>query len=209
MSKSYHKSYRSVEMLTENRRARFEEVLRRRQTDFTIVIENIWDPHNVSAILRSADAVGISDVHLLYYIEKAPDFRKTGKQSSASARKWLNFHNHESVEACYEALRKDGFKIYASHLSQYSMSMHDLNGLDKIALVFGNEHRGVSETACNLADGVFFIPMLGMVESLNASVATAVSLYEIARQRLAAGRYSEPTINEPELNNILEEWARK
>jgi tRNA (guanosine-2'-O-)-methyltransferase len=208
-SSRQRKAVRSVDMLTDARKARLEEVLRKRQPDFTIVIENIWDPHNVSAILRSADAVGIQDVHLLYYIEEAPDFAKIGKQSSASAKKWLTFHSYDSVETCFEALRAEGFSIYASHVSEYSMSLHDLDGLKKLALVFGNEHRGVSETACNLADGVFYIPMMGMVESLNASVATAVSLYEIARQRIAAGRYSKSLINEGALQNLLKEWARK
>ena len=206
---SHRKRYRSLETLSDNRRNRLEEVIRRRQTDFTVVLENIWDPHNVSAVLRSADAVGIQDVHLLYYIEEGPDFSKTGKQSSASAKKWLSFHRHTSVEECYSALRADGFSIYASHLSDYSMSLHDLDGMKKIALVFGNEHRGVSETACSLADGVFYIPMMGMVESLNVSVATAVALYEIARQRIAAGRYEKPLINGEAFNAMLEEWARK
>ena len=208
-SSSHRKQHRSVEMLTDQRRSRFEEVIRKRQVDFTIVIENIWDPHNVSAILRSADAVGIHTVHLLYYIEQAPDFKKVGKLSSASARKWLEFQNHDSVEECFESLRKDGFSIYASHLTDYSLSLHELDGRKKIALVFGNESRGVSETACKLSDGVFFIPMLGMVESLNASVATAVSLYEIARQRLEAGFYEQPRMTEDAVQTTLESWAKK
>ncbi len=196
-------------MLTDARRNRLMDVLEKRQTDFTIVIENIWDPHNVSAILRSADAVGIRDIHLLYYIEKAPDFSKVGKLSSASARKWLEIHNHDTVESCFASLRREGFSVYASHLTEYSLSLHELDGQNKIALVFGNESRGVSEEACRLSDAVFAIPMLGMVESLNASVAAAVSMYEIARQRLIAGRYDRPTMSAAELEAAFQKWSIK
>ena len=203
------KRFRTVDMLTGERKARFTEVLQRRQLDFTIIIENIWDPHNVSAILRSADAVGIQNVHLLYYLEDAPDFTRVGKLSSAGARKWLDFHHHDNVDSCFEALRSEGFSIYVSHLSQYSVSLHEIDGLKKIALLFGNEHRGVSDRACELADGVFYIPMFGMVESLNASVAAAVSLYEIARQRMMAGRYEDTGLSEDLLQAKLHEWANK
>jgi tRNA (guanosine-2'-O-)-methyltransferase len=200
---------RNITTISEVRKERLDLVLRRRQTDLTLVLENIWDPHNVSAILRSADAVGVRTVHLLYHIETAPDLKKIGKQSSASAKKWLTFRNHSSVADCFSELHDEGFTILASHLTKFSASLYDLNLTGKIALVMGNETRGVSDEACALADGGYFIPMMGMVQSLNASVAAAVSLFEACRQRLNAGSYNQPTIEETALNELLTEWAMK
>ncbi|MDT8324989.1 MAG: TrmH family RNA methyltransferase [Bacteroidota bacterium] len=199
----------TIDSITDRRRARLEAVLRRRQTGLTIVIENVWDPHNVSAILRSADAVGIRTVHLLYTIEKAPNLKRHGKQSSASARKWLEFHVHDSVEDCFAALRAEDFRVYASHLTNHAIGLHDIDFAGRTAIVLGNEHRGVSEEACALADGVYYIPMMGMVESLNVSVAAAVSLYEALRQRNAAGLYDTPQLGEQGVRETLISWAKK
>ncbi len=197
----------TIDTITDRRRQRLETVLRRRQTDLTIVIENVWDPHNVSAILRSADAVGIQKVHLLYTIEKAPNLKRHGKQSSASAKKWLDFQVHDNTEACFAALREDGFRVYASHLSREAITLHEINFAEKTALVLGNESRGVSDEACALSDGIYVIPMMGMVESLNVSVAAAVSLYEALRQRNAAGLYDAPQLGESGVRDKLIEWA--
>lgn len=198
----------SLESITPRRRSRLEQVLGRRQSGFTIVLENIWDPHNVSAILRTADAVGILDVHLLYHIEPFPNLVKVGKQSSASAKQWLTFHLHTSVAECYAALRREGFTIYASALTENSMDLYEIDGTARIALVLGNESRGISDDARSLADGVYVIPMMGMVQSLNVSVAAAVSLYEVMRQRSAAGLYNSPSLPDPEYTRLLEQWGR-
>ncbi|MCB2205913.1 RNA methyltransferase [bacterium] len=199
----------TIDTITERRKKRLESVLRRRQTGLTIVIENVWDPHNVSAILRSADAVGIRTVYLLYTIEKAPNLKRHGKQSSASAKKWLNFRVFDDTEKCFEALREEGFRIYASHLTKHAIGLHDIDFSQKTAIILGNEHRGVSEEACALSDGVYFIPMMGMVESLNVSVAAAVSLYEALRQRNEAGLYDAPQLGEHGVQETLIEWAQK
>lgn len=199
----------TIDTITDRRRQRLETVLRRRQTDLTLVIENVWDPHNVSAILRSADAVGVQHVHLLYTIEKAPNLRRQGKQSSASASKWLEFTVHDSTEACFAQLHAEGFSVYASHLSRDGMTLHDIDFRGKTALVLGNESRGVSDEACALSDGIYTIPMLGMVESLNVSVAAAVSLYEAMRQRQAVGCYDTPQLGEDGVQAKLIEWAQK
>lgn len=198
----------TIDTITERRRRRLEDVLRRRQTELTLVIENVWDPHNVSAILRSADAVGVAHVHLLYTIEKAPNLKRDGKQSSASAKKWLDFTVHDSTEACFAQLHDEGFRVYASHLTREGVTLHDVDFTGKVALVLGNESRGVSDEACALSDGVYTIPMMGMVESLNVSVAAAVSLYEALRQRLEAGRYDTPQLGESGVREKLIEWAQ-
>ena len=202
--------------MTERRREKFLAVLRSRQPDLTVVLEDIHDPHNVSAILRSADAVGIPEVQLIYSQEEFPELgrprtpvpgRKLGKKSSASAVKWVSRRTFGSVKECYDRLRSDGFAVYATHLGGKSVPLYELDLTRPVALVFGNEHRGVSAEAAKLADENFLIPMTGMIESLNVSVACAVSLYEAFRQRRAAGKsggYPAETVE-----RMFEEWARK
>lgn len=197
----------SLSTITPRRKSRLETVLQRRQTGFTLVLENIWDPHNVSAILRTADAVGIHTVHLLYHIEDFPNLAKVGKQSSASAKKWLTFVKHHSVRGCFDSLHAEGFRIHASALTEFSMSLYDIEAGEKIALVLGNESRGISDEARSLADGVYYIPMMGMVQSLNVSVAAAVSMYEIMRQRSTKGLYDSPSLEPGLLQSTLDLWG--
>ncbi len=193
-------------MRTERRLQRIRSVLEHRQDDLTLVLEDIHDPHNVSAILRSADAVGIKEVQLLYTKEKFPSI---GKKSSASAGKWVTRRKFRSVEECYSRLRDEGFRIYASELDPQSQSIYDLELTEKVALVFGNEHRGVSAEAAALSDGRFRIPMYGMIESLNVSVACAVTLYEALRQRLENNHFSRSSLDEAAIQRLVEEWSRK
>jgi tRNA (guanosine-2'-O-)-methyltransferase len=188
---------------SERRTAKVRDVLSKRQPDLTVVMENIHDPHNVSAVLRSCDAVGVMQVQLLYNLEKFP---KIGKKSSSSANKWLTWNKFKTVDECYEALRAEGFAIYATHLSGAPISLYDVDLTQKVALVFGNEHRGVSEEAAAKADGNFMIPMVGMIQSLNISVACAVSLYEAMRQRIASGAYSTPKLSPRELQQRFDDW---
>lgn len=178
----------------------------KRQPDLTLVIENIHDPHNVSAMLRSADAVGVKEVQLVYTIEKFP---RLGKKSSASATKWVERRKFNSVKECYDKLHSEGFIIYATHLGKDSKSLYELDLNKKVALVFGNEHHGVSEEAADLADGNFQIPMVGMIQSLNVSVACAVTLYEVMRQRLEKGSYNKPKYKKQEMEKLFIEWSRK
>ncbi len=189
--------------LTERRREKFLNVARKRQVGLTVVMENIHDPHNVSAVLRSCDAVGVLQVELLYTVEKFP---RIGKKSSSSASKWIQRRLHRSVDDCYRALRAEGFRICATHLTGDAVGLYDLDLTGKIALVFGNEHRGVSEEAAAKADVNFHIPMVGMIQSLNVSVAVAVSLYEAYRQRNTAGMYDRPTLSEETLVSLVGTW---
>ena len=190
----------------ERRIARLEQTLRQRQPDLTVVIENIHDPHNVSAILRSCDAAGVMQVQLLYTNEKFP---RIGKKSSASANKWIEPRNFDSPVKCFATLRGEGFTILATHLGRDSRSLYELDLTKKTALVFGNEHRGVSDDTAALADGNFQIPMLGMIQSLNVSVACAVTLFEAVRQRTIRGDFAQPKLSKKELDAILKDWSFK
>jgi tRNA (guanosine-2'-O-)-methyltransferase len=171
-----------------------------------VVMENVHDPHNVSAILRSCDAAGVMEVQLVYTNEQFP---KLGKKSSASAKKWVEHRRFESVESCYKKLRKEGYTIYATHLGSGTMPLYELDLTKKVALAFGNEHRGVSDDAAGLADGNFMIPMFGMIQSLNVSVACAVTLFEAVRQRMQAGTYDASAFDDKEVKKLVKQWAMK
>ena len=169
-------------------------------------MENIHDPHNVSAIYRTCDSVGVPKVSLLYNDEKFP---KISKISSSSANKWVETDKFSDTSECYKNLRKNGFEIYASLLSKEAVDLYSIDMTKKIALVFGNEHRGVSEEAAEMADEVFYIPMRGMIQSLNVSVAAAVTLYEAQRQRTLKGMYEQSEMDESELEKLIDEWCDK
>lgn len=194
--------------MTPKRFDKIRNVIGRRQKFLTIVLENIHDPHNVSAILRTADAVGIDKVYLIYNSNKFP---RIGKTSSASAKKWIELERFESVKECFSKLRESRYRIYSSHVSDCggSLSLYDLNLTVRTALVFGNEHEGVSEDARKLSDRNFMIPMYGMVQSLNVSVAAAVCLYETLRQRELKSMYSKSAYTQKELRLKFAEYSLK
>ena len=193
---------------TERRAARLESVIMRRQPTLTVVLEDVYDPHNASAVLRSCDAVGVLDVHLVYVKQELP--RKSfGRTTSASAAKWLNVHVHESIEACYAQLKSQGFRILATSLQEESRELYDEDLAAPTALVFGNERDGVSSHGIAGADGSIYIPMQGMVESLNISVSCAVTLYEAMRQRRAKGMYESPQVDETTVEAMLTDWISR
>jgi len=162
--------------MTPERNERLNAVLSKRQLNLTIVLENVTDPHNISAVMRTCDAVGIQEIYILNTI--IPKHKKWGARSSSSAAKWLTVHQYTEVNSCFEALRKRYKKIYTTHLSTDAVGLYDLNLTEDVALVFGNEHSGVTDELIALTDGNFIIPQVGIIKSLNISVACAVSVYE-------------------------------
>lgn len=192
--------------MTPEREAKFRRVISNRQPTLTVVMENIHDPHNISAMLRTCDAVGVLDVYVINNIAPKPKF---GRKSSASAKKWVNARFFTSVESCYTELRNKGFKIWATHLSSDAVNLYELPLSEPAALVFGNEHAGVSEEACAGADGNFIIPMMGMIQSLNVSVACAVTLYEALRQRQNAGMYGGTELTGIQQSELFTLWEEK
>ncbi len=195
-----------ISFKTEKRLQKIVSVVRSRQKSLRLVLENIHDPHNVSAIFRTCDAVGVTKVDLVYSIEKFP---KIGKKSSASAFKWIEREKYKDVKLCYDNLREEGFAIYASAISSDAVSFFDLDLTKKVAIVLGNEHRGISKEASEYADKKFLIPMTGMVQSLNVSVAAAVILYEALRQRIKKGMYEKSEYSEEELEELINLWCKK
>ena len=191
---------------TEKRVEKIKWVLSKRQPSLRIVIENIHDPHNVSAIFRTCDAAGIPKVSLVYTIEKFP---KIGKKSSASAYKWIEREKYKSVDDCFNKLRKEKFTIYSSSLNSDSKNVYDLDFTKKTAIVFGNEHRGLSKEAEEMANETFFIPMYGMVQSLNVSVSAAITIYEALRQKSLKGLYDKSELSQKELQILIDEWIKK
>ena len=169
-------------------------------------MENIHDPHNVSAIYRTCDSVGIQKISLLYTIEKFP---KISKISSSSANKWIETDRFTDTKECYDNLRSKGFKIYASLLSKDDIDVYSIDMTEKVAFVFGNENRGVSIEAAKEADEVFYIPMRGMIQSLNVSVAAAVTLYEAQRQRTISGMYKKSELSSEKLEKLIDEWCKR
>lgn len=193
--------------MTPERRERILNVLHNRQVNLTVVLENVEDPHNVSAVLRTCDAVGIQDVYVL--TTKMPRQKKWGAKSSSSAAQWLTVHQYSDVNGLVAELRKKYDRIFTTHLATDSVSLYDIDFNGSVALVFGNEQNGVSDELRALADGNFIIPMMGIIRSLNISVACAVSIYEAMRQKKNAGHYQQPSLPETQRAALLTEWGIK
>lgn len=194
----------TVLRMTPERSQKLLQVLSKRQPDLTVVLENVFDPHNISAVMRTCDAVGIQEIYILN--NRIPPHKKWGARSSSSAAKWLTIYQFEDPAACFSALRKKYKKILTTHLSSDAVSLHDIDMTEPIALVFGNEHSGVSDEIRALADGNFIIPQVGIIRSLNISVACAVTLYEAFRQKSLAGHYDQPRFEHEMKQGLLKEW---
>lgn len=191
--------------MTPERFNRLTSVLDRRQGNITVVLENVFDPHNISAVMRTADAVGLQDIYILN--TKIPRHKKWGAKSSSSAAKWLSIHQFDNAEECFASLRKRYSTILTTHLSSDAVSLHSIDMTRTIALVFGNEHSGVSDEIRALADGNFIIPQVGIIQSLNISVACAVTLYEAFRQKSNAGHYEQRSLDDARYMELKEEWG--
>lgn len=179
-------------MVTPERAEKIQRLAANRQRSLTIILENVHDPHNLGAVLRTCDSVGIHEIYALYTVESKYKLKSwTGHRSSSGAKKWVQVHYFDDVTECFEAVRKKYDLVFGTHLSESTKSLYELDLTKSVALLFGNEHRGVSAESLENLDGNFLIPQVGMTKSLNISVACAVSLYEAKRQRMAAGMYPE------------------
>jgi len=191
--------------MTPERKEKLLNVLSKRQNDITVVLENVFDPHNISAVMRTCDAVGVQDIYILN--TKIPRHKKWGTRSSSSAAKWLTVHQFEQADECFKSLRQRYSTILTTHLGTDAVGLYELDLTKSVALVFGNEHSGVSEEIRALADGNFIIPQVGIIRSLNISVACAVTLYEAYRQKNKAGHYNQAGMDSVIKQGLLKEWS--
>ena len=179
--------------MQQKRLDKFHSVVNRRQPDLTLVLENVTDVHNIGAVIRSADSVGICEVFILNTdAHLQTKFVKIGKRTSMGSGKWVDAHYFTDAEACFEKLRSKYGKVLGAMLGEGVSDFQHVDLTEPVALFFGNEHRGISNISQPLLDGKFLIPQVGMAESLNVSVACAVTLYEAFRQRNAKGFYDQP-----------------
>ncbi|SKD00161.1 tRNA (guanosine-2'-O-)-methyltransferase [Chitinophaga ginsengisegetis] len=197
----------NIQRMTPERREKLLAVLGRRQANLTVVLEDVQDPHNVSAVMRTCDAVGIQDIYII--TSKAPRIKNWGHRSSSSAKQWLTIHDFDNAADCFAALRSKYDKILTTHLAADAVSLYDIDFSGSVALVFGNEQNGVSDAARAMADGNFIIPQMGIIRSLNISVACAVSIYEAMRQKTIAGHYNTQGLPEEQYQTLLTEWGFK
>lgn len=193
--------------MTPERTGNIDRVLNNRQPDLAIVMENIEDPHNIFAVMRTADAVGIQDVYVVNTVFKQN--KKHGKGSSSSAAKWLTLHRFETLDECMEVVKTRYDKLYAGYLGEGSVSIYDTDFTQSVALAFGNEHFGISDDLLTYCDGRFVIPQMGMIRSLNISVACAVTLYEAKRQRVEKGYYNGiPRMAQADRDILKAKWSQ-
>ena len=191
---------------TAEREAKIRKVLAYRQNDLALVLANIHDPHNVSAIYRSCDAFGVPLVHL-YYTRTA--FPHLGEKSSASARKLVASKRHADAASLKADLEAAGMQIYATSCSPKAKPLGAIDFTLPTAVIMGNEHSGVDPELLPLAHGEVYIPMYGMIQSFNVSVAAALILGEASRQRAEAGLYDAPRYAPEELEALINEWLAR
>ena len=176
------------------RYARICEMLARRQPDLTVCMEQVHKPHNVSAIIRTADAIGVHEVHAVW-----PEGRiRTMASSAAGSNSWVQVHTHHTISDAVSHLKGRGMQVLATHLSDNAVDFRDIDYTRPTCILMGQEKTGITQQALDLADQDIIIPMTGMVQSLNVSVASALILYEAQRQRQNAGMYKRENSMLPE-----------
>lgn len=187
--------------MSPERFARITHMLNHRQPELTVLLERVHKPHNLAAIVRTADAIGVSDVHATWE-DKA--MRLAGNKSATGSQNWVNVHSHETTAEAIRKLRDQGMQIIATNLSDSAVDFREVDYTKPTAILLGQEKTGISDEALALADQDVIIPMVGMCQSLNVSVASALILYEAQRQREQAGMYDgECRLASDEVHRIL------
>ena len=189
--------------MTPERYEKLRHILRRRQLDLTVVLDNVHKSHNISAILRSCDATGVHRLHAVWPHEQI----KIHHMTSGGSRKWVQVETHRDLKTPFAALKEQGVSILAAHWSDRSVDYREIDFTKPTAFVMGAELEGVGAYAEEHADQHVYIPMMGMVQSLNVSVATALLLFEAQRQRQQAGMYERVQLSDEEFRTTLFEWA--
>ena len=189
--------------MTPERYNRITEVLRKRQPDLTVITDEVHKQRNLAAIIRNCDAVGINEIHCVM-----PD---TGYQiysgTSASAQKWVDVQHYENAEQPVKMLKAQGYQIVAANLTEDAVDYRQVDYTSPTALILGAEVKGVGEISKRLSDCNVILPMYGMVDSYNVSVACALILAEAQRQRAEAGLYDERRLTQQVYNEKFFRWA--
>ncbi len=191
--------------MTPERKARIQSVAARRQVDLTVFMERVHKPHNVAAILRTCDAVGVMRAHAVPPTGGIPALNHTAQ----GAQRWVELIRHHDAAAGLAQLRQAGFRLYAAHFSERAVDFREPDYTQPTAIVMGTEKFGVSAETLEMVDGEVVIPMLGMTQSLNVSVATALILFEAQRQRQAAGMYEPRSLEESPWKELSEGWIAR
>lgn len=195
--------------ITPHKKKVMERVLAKRTRHITVVLEDIFKPHNASAVIRTCDCFGLQDMHV---IEKTNQY-KVNPYVTRGASQWVDLHKYyredgKSVDACFDSLRKSGYKIYGTSPSADSISIYDLQPEEKLALVFGNEHEGISGEVKSKADGLVHIPMLGFTDSFNISVSASIFLFDLVRKAETMG-IENFHLSEDEKKQLRMKWYRE
>ncbi len=195
-------------MISERRVERMKQVVAKRQQGLIVVLEDIYDPHNASAVLRSCDAFGVQEVYFIFQHQKAFNPKKIGKVSSASANKWLDFTIFSTPQSCIDALKQKEYTTYATLLDESATSVFETSFDEtSVALVFGNEHAGITPELAALCDKKVYIPMQGFVQSFNLSVTASMILFEVTRQRISSGTVESLTT--PQQKDLLQSFQKR
>ena len=184
--------------MTPERYQRIREMLAKRQTDLTVCLENVHKPHNVSAVVRTCDAIGIHKVHAVWENQY-----RVRSGTAMGSQQWVNVDTHENVTDAIGALKAQNMQVLVTHLSDKAVDFRDIDYTKPTAILFGQEKYGVTDEAIAMCDQDIVIPMVGMVQSLNVSVAAALVLYEAQRQRQIAGMYDVQDLSEEECQRML------
>ena len=193
-------------MSTERRMERIDESLLRKQPTLQVMLDNVHSSQNLSAIIRSCDAVGVLDI---YYTTKENESLRIHKTITQGAHRWTHRYriNYDHKVKFLKQKKAQGFQVVVTHLEERAVSFRQIDYTKPTLLVMGNEKDGVSSEIVEMADEVIIIPMQGMVQSLNVSVATALILYEAERQLENAGRYNTPLLSEDKRDEIKAAWV--
>ena len=184
--------------MTPERYQRIRDMLAKRQTDLTVCLENVHKPHNVSAVVRTCDAIGIHKVHAVWENQY-----RVRSGTAMGSQQWVNVDTHENVTDAIGALKAQNMQVLVTHLSDKAVDFRDIDYTKPTAILFGQEKYGVTDEAIAMCDQDIVIPMVGMVQSLNVSVAAALVLYEAQRQRQIAGMYDVQHLSEEECQRML------
>lgn len=176
-------------LLLPARRARIEEVVRARTRSLVCVLEDVHDPHNVAAVVRSSECFGLQELHV---VEGATSRYSPASEVTQGSEKWVEIRRHKDVTLAIRELQGRGYTVLASRLDPSAKPLHELPPDGKLALIFGNEHAGVSPAAIAAADGAFTIPMFGFTQSLNVSVAAGVAISWLVLSRAKANAEAGP-----------------